>query len=69
MTVEQWQIELRRQFVAENCFVIEKISNETVLADYTVNKPEIKKCIGYLCAADASNNYFDLLGGLFKAMN
>lgn len=60
MSVEQWQIELRRQFVAENSFVIEKISNETVFADYTVNNPETKKTYKVaLRSADASANYCD----------
>jgi SNF2 family DNA or RNA helicase len=39
MTVEQWQIALRRQFVQENDFEIKKISPETVYADYTVWNP------------------------------
>lgn len=39
MTTERWQAELRRQFAAANPFQVEKISAETVFADYEVTNP------------------------------
>ena len=39
MAMEKWQVALRRQFVKENDFSIEKISPETVYADYLVWNP------------------------------
>jgi SNF2 family DNA or RNA helicase len=39
MDMVSWQLALRRQFVHENDFTIEKISPETVYADYTVFNP------------------------------
>ncbi|MFN0036673.1 MAG: DEAD/DEAH box helicase, partial [Saprospiraceae bacterium] len=39
MAMEKWQIALRKQFVHENDFGIEKISPETVYADYLVSNP------------------------------
>ncbi len=39
MELEKWQIALRRQFVKDNDFSIEKISPETVYADYLVWNP------------------------------
>lgn len=39
MSLERWQAELRRQFAADNPFVIEKTSPEIVYADYEVSNP------------------------------
>jgi superfamily II DNA/RNA helicase len=39
MPIEKWQIALRKQFVHDNDFNIEKISPETVYADYLVSNP------------------------------
>jgi len=39
MEMEKWQIALRKQFVAENNFKIEKTSPEIVFADYSVQNP------------------------------
>ena len=39
MAMEKWQIALRKQFVHDNDFSIEKISPETVYADYLVSNP------------------------------
>lgn len=39
MGMEQWQIALRKQFVHDNDFSIEKISPEIVYADYLVGNP------------------------------
>lgn len=39
MHMEQWQIALRKQFVQDNDFVIEKTSPEIVYADYLVSNP------------------------------
>ncbi len=39
MAMEKWQIALRKQFVHDNDFSIEKVSPETVYADYLVSNP------------------------------
>ena len=39
MAMEKWQIALRKQFVHDNDFSIEKISPEIVYADYLVSNP------------------------------
>lgn len=39
MSLEHWQAALRRQFAADNPFLVEKISPERVYADYEVSNP------------------------------
>lgn len=39
MAMEKWQIALRKQFVHDNDFSIEKVSSEIVYADYLVSNP------------------------------
>ncbi|MFN0212897.1 MAG: DEAD/DEAH box helicase [Saprospiraceae bacterium] len=39
MAMEKWQIALRKQFVHDNDFSIEKISPEVVYADYLISNP------------------------------
>jgi hypothetical protein len=40
MSMEQWQIALRRQFAADNLFQVEKTTGEIVFADYLVSNPQ-----------------------------
>lgn len=40
MDADKWQIALRRQFAANNRFVVKKMTDETVYADYLVTNPE-----------------------------
>ncbi|MDX1911851.1 MAG: DEAD/DEAH box helicase [Saprospiraceae bacterium] len=42
MSMEQWQLALRKEFIKENDFIIQKISPEIVYADYSVSNPASK---------------------------
>jgi len=42
MAIEKWQIALRKQFVHDNDFLIEKTSPEIVYADYAVTNPSAR---------------------------
>lgn len=43
MSLEQWQIELRRQYGREQKFALKKIGRESLFGDYEITNPETKK--------------------------
>lgn len=43
MSLEQWQIELRRQYGRQQKFILKKIGRDSLFGDYEITNPETKK--------------------------